>query len=273
MSASELIKPQIEGVPETMLWTLHNRVAEANRPDGILIDPEALRIYKAIDYDFAGRFGPADGSHAVRALVSDRLLRTWIESNPEGTVVSLGEGLETQSRRVDNGRLQWITVDLPESIQFRETLLPPTKRFVHIACNALDTRWLEHVPRGPCFVVAQGLLMYFQPAEVRRLLATIARHCSGGEMFFDVLPPWFPKILGRFSQRRGYTVPPMPWGLDSKDVDTMTSWDPAIAAVESIPFEFVRGPLRPLHGAMTRLPWLRDRRLSFVHMRFARRDG
>jgi hypothetical protein len=36
------------------------------------------------------------------------------ESHPDGCVVSLGEGLATQSRRGDNGRMQWLPIDLPD---------------------------------------------------------------------------------------------------------------------------------------------------------------
>lgn len=32
------------GVPETMLWTLHNRASEARRPGSFLHDPECMRI-------------------------------------------------------------------------------------------------------------------------------------------------------------------------------------------------------------------------------------
>ena len=33
--------------------------------------------------------------------------------HPAGTVVALGEGLETQFWRPDNGRVRWLSVDLP----------------------------------------------------------------------------------------------------------------------------------------------------------------
>jgi O-methyltransferase involved in polyketide biosynthesis len=34
-----LIAPNLEGVPETMLWALYNRAAEARRPDALIADP------------------------------------------------------------------------------------------------------------------------------------------------------------------------------------------------------------------------------------------
>lgn len=58
-------------VPETMLWTLHNRASEAARPDGCLCDPKCLQIYRALDYDYVRHFGAADGSHGVRSQLFD----------------------------------------------------------------------------------------------------------------------------------------------------------------------------------------------------------
>jgi O-methyltransferase involved in polyketide biosynthesis len=123
------------GISDTMLWSLHNRASEAKRPDGILIDPDSVRIQSAINYDFALHFGDSVGSLGARAAEIDRTLRLWLEDHPDGWVVSLGEGLETQSRRVDNGRLRWLSVDLPDAIRLRERFLTPSDRFSHIAAT------------------------------------------------------------------------------------------------------------------------------------------
>jgi hypothetical protein len=82
-------------------------------------------IQSAINYDFAGHFGVPLGSLAARAVEIDRALRSWLDRHPEGIIVSLGEGLGTQSRRVDNGRMRWLTVDLPDAIRLREHFLNP----------------------------------------------------------------------------------------------------------------------------------------------------
>jgi O-methyltransferase involved in polyketide biosynthesis len=132
------ISPDLTGVSVTMLWALHNRAAEAARDDGALVDPTSLRIHQAIDYDFAGNFGDPLGSLAARAASIDQALTTWLKRCPDRQVVSLGEGLETQAHRVDNGRMRWLSVDLPGAIRLRERFLPPTNRFRHIAASALD---------------------------------------------------------------------------------------------------------------------------------------
>lgn len=128
---SHRIIPEQTGVSETTLWGLHNRASEARRSDGALTDPDCVRIHDAIDYDFAYHFGDPQGSLSVRAAEIDRMLRCWLESHPDGLVVSLGEGLETQVRRVDNDRMRWLSVDLPDAIRIREVFFQPTDRVRH----------------------------------------------------------------------------------------------------------------------------------------------
>ena len=86
------ITPKLEGVPETMLWALYNRAAEARRPDALITDPLAIQIADAIKYDYARSFGQPESGQVIRALLSDRLLRAWLQYHPGGQVVALGEG-------------------------------------------------------------------------------------------------------------------------------------------------------------------------------------
>lgn len=274
-----LAVPQLSGVPETMLWPLHNRAAEARRPDALLHDPLAVRIADAIDYDYARSFGQPDYRHVHRALVFDRLLREWLHAHPEGQVVALGEGLETQFHRVDNGRVRWLSIDLPEAIVVRARFLPDTDRHRNLACSALDLTWLNEVAdsRG-VFVTAAGLFIYFQPDEVRRVIAAIADRLASAEMAFDVNPRWLVRQSRRgWRKTRHYTTPPMPWGLDRNELDTMRSWHPNIADVRELPFRGGRGVFyRVLLPAIARMPWLRNQLPSLIHLRCrpnaARRD-
>ncbi len=55
------IAPDLSGVPNTMLWALHNRATEAARRDGVLDDPGSVRIYQSLDYDFDRNFGIPSG--------------------------------------------------------------------------------------------------------------------------------------------------------------------------------------------------------------------
>jgi O-methyltransferase involved in polyketide biosynthesis len=194
-----------------------------------------VRIQSAINYDFAGRFGDPVGSLAARAAEIDRALRSWLKHHPDGCVVSLGEGLETQGRRVDNGRLRWLSVDLPDAIRLRERFLAPTHRFCHIAASALDPVWMDAVdPQSDVFIIAQGLLMYLEPETVRRLFTSIADRFPAMEMLFDAVPRWFSHLtLWGLNQTPRYRLPAMPWGINRDELEsTLRSWHPLVATVE-----------------------------------------
>ncbi len=263
------IVPDLAGVPETMLWSLYNRASEASRPDAILIDPESLRIRAAIDYDFAGHFGAPLGSLAVRAAAIDRALREWLLRHPDGMVVSLGEGLETQSRRVDNGRMRWLTVDLEEAIGLREQFLQPTARFRHLAANALAAHWMDAVDASrPVCIVAQGLLMYLAPEAVRMLLCAIAERFPAAEILFDTVPRWFSQATRRgVHQTPRYRLPPMPWGINRDEVEaTLRAWHPRMADVKLLEYRMPRGLPLMMANITNALAVARHQVPSLVHV-------
>ncbi|MBW4092956.1 MAG: class I SAM-dependent methyltransferase [Proteobacteria bacterium] len=227
-----------------MLWSLYQRAVESRRSDAVLHDPDGVRIMEALDYDFAGHFGIPGGALAARAATIDRTLIDWLGEHPDGLVISLGEGLETQARRVDNGRMHWLSVDLPEAIRLREAFLPPTRRFRHLTMSALDPDWMERIdPVGPVFIVAQGLLMYLEPEAVGRLLGRAAACLPGARLVFDTIPPWLSwlTLLGLHQTAR-YRLPRMPWGIARDEIEpTLRRWCPGIGPVEMLPYGMPRG--------------------------------
>ena len=268
---SEKLTPELAGVPETLLWPLYNRAAEARRPDALLKDPRVLKLADAIDYPYEKNFGPPDEVHVLRALRFDDQVRLYLKNFPDATVVALGEGLETQFWRVDNGRVQWLVVDLPESVAIRRRFLPETDRHRILECSALDYRWMEEVnPAKGVFITAQGLLMYFDPEEVRRLIATCAQRFPRGGMMFDVIPRWYSQqTLTGYQKTRSYKTPRMPFGLNVNEIPSIRNYHSNIAAVQEIgagrgrSFHFnIKVPL------MKMIPGMKNRLTSFVRVDF-----
>jgi O-methyltransferase involved in polyketide biosynthesis len=261
--------PNLADVPETMLWSLYNRAIEAQLSDGVLNDPDSVRIHAALDYNFAAQFGEPAGSLAVRAAEIDRVLREWIARHPDGCVVSLGEGLETQARRVDNGRVRWLSVDLPDAIRLRERFLPPTERFRHLAMSALDPAWMACVDESDgVFIVAQGLLMYLEPERVQRLFHAIAERFERADLVFDVVPRWFSRLtLLGLRQTPQYQLPPMPWGIDRDEVGaTLQSWHGRFGEIAFLDYRVPRGLARLLLSMVEQIPCVRHELPCLIHV-------
>ena len=237
----------LDSVPETMLWNLHHRAAEARRPDTVLADPIGVELADRLAPRLERRFGVAHPllaqAQALRALRFDQEVLRFVEFNPDGTVVALGEGLETQFWRVDNGRVQWLSVDLEEGVEARAASLPSSERLRSAAGSALDERWIDEVDqtRG-VLITAQGLLMYFQPDQARGLVAGCARRLPGAWMVFDVVEPWFSqRTVSGLRNTAGYRAPPMPWGVDARECVRLADL-PAVASLERLRFPRGRGP-------------------------------
>jgi O-methyltransferase involved in polyketide biosynthesis len=256
------IVPGLSGISETMLWPLHHRACEARRNDGVLNDPAAIRIHDAIDYDFQRHFGRPGGTLAARAAQIDSSLREFLTQHPDGFVVSLGEGLETQSTRVDNGRMRWLTVDLPHAIALRERFITPTHRFRHFPASALSPDWMDNVdPTAGLCIIAQGLLMYLQPHLVEQLFRTLASRFPGATIIFDTIPRWFSKLtMDGLQQTPHYRLPPMPWGLDRDEIKTtLNHWHPTHTCMTFLDYRSPRFPHRHTADFIETLPILRQK--------------
>lgn len=254
----------LSDVPETMLWTLYGRAREAMRDDTALPDPEAVRIYQSIDYDFRRSFGPANPLLAMRAKAFDESLKRHLQRCPGSSVVNLGEGLETQRFRVGAPGSQWLSVDLPAAMRVRERFIPASDSCRHLAVSATETsQWFPAVSRDePVFLSAQGLLMYLPPAKVQRLLQDIADYFPRFRMVFDVIPGW----VARASRLQNglpltpyYRTPPMPWGVSRYAIQPrLRRWLGTEVVIEAQDYPaFPRGLLRRASQLAPRLPGAR----------------
>ena len=272
----------LSGAAEALLWNLYQRACEARRPDAVLADPKAVELVDTIGYPFRERFG--DGGlgqwQALRARCFDLAVGRFLGRYPDGTVVALGEGLETQFWRVDNGRVHWVTVDLPETITVRNEVLPASSaRQRTLACSALDETWLAEVdPRAGVLVTAQGLLMYFRPEQVHGLISACAARLPGATMVLDGVPPWFSArtMSGQLRTRQGYQAPPMPWALDGAELARLRRLHPGIGGLTELRPPRGRGVLYGgVFPLLRRVPAIRRLGLTglpIIELSFTRRD-
>jgi O-methyltransferase involved in polyketide biosynthesis len=266
---SMAIRPELSGLAETALWTLWFRAMETSRDDSMLFDPLAVDVLKKIDFPYEDRFGrlfPAQAlSLAVRVRAFDAQVRRFLASHPGGMVVALGEGLETQFWRVDNGSVRWLTVDLPDSVALRRELMPSHERQLVFAGSVLDSAWLDLV-QPPVLITAQGLLMYLPPAEVYAVLARCAQNFPGSSLIFDAVPPWLARLVTRGTA--GYRPPPLLWTLKPAQLADLASIDPAIVEVREVIPPSGRGIVGWLLPRWRHIPVIRRHRPMIIALRF-----
>lgn len=182
-----LLAMELGAVQQTMLITLH---ARATAGDG-----EARRLVEAIDFDF-GIFERHAGLtalfHVLRSDSYDAWTRDFLAECPHGTVVELGAGLSTRADRLDNGTANWLFVDLPDAAALRRSLLPDGERRRTVTGSLLDPDWVPSVAEapGPYLFLAEGVLVYLSPPDVRAALARVASGFPGCRVALDTYGAW-----------------------------------------------------------------------------------
>jgi methyltransferase (TIGR00027 family) len=246
---------QLSAVSNTALLTLWARALEARSADPILTDPAAVLLAERLRPHLAALATPlyrqlvADRlprllitSLALRAQYFDQMARDFLLRFPRGVVVNLGSGLDTRFERLDaaSGRVfdsvRVVEIDLPPVIALKEQLLSPHPRHTLLAASVLDHSWMAALDRYDdrrLLFLAEGLLMYFPPDEVRRLVLALVKRFPGSELVADLFhgmwmrPPWRDWI-SRKMQRQFHFDPDasFEFGLDSPD--EMAKWHPDI---------------------------------------------
>ena len=250
----EPIAVDLSGVPETLLWNLGRRAAAARAGGSVLDDPIAIEVTGRLQHDFPDTTRGARW-HAVRVATFDHAVRRFLSEHPAGQVVALGEGLETQFWRVDNGRVRWLSVDLPVTLALRRQVLPDGPRQRSHAGSALGLDWLEQLdPAAPVLVTAQGLLPYFQRSEVHELIAAIAARLPGSLFIFDVVPEKMLELARRTSgPERDQAVELWSWSFSPRE-RTAISKIAGVASIEDLVPPRAPGLVPVTLRAVRRLP-------------------
>jgi len=192
----------LRGVMETLLITLYLRAMESGRPDALITDDKAVALVKKISDDGLYDFGRITSLHLseenrlviiLRNREFDRCARDYLARHPDAVVAHIGCGLDTRFERVDNGRVEWYELDLPNVIGIRRELTGgETGRHHLLGCSVLDDEWMDKVSvhQGRTFLfLAEGVFMYFKEAEAKRLVLRLRDRFPGAELAFDAYSP------------------------------------------------------------------------------------
>ena len=215
---SDRIALDLAGVPETLLLPLWGRAMDARSPRPILGDTTAASVVERLDFDFA-RISTQLSKYsslywARRALLLDGIIRAFVAEHPGATVVNVGCGLDTTFHRVDDGRLRWVDMDLPEVIRVRRQMLTEGPRNRLLEASLLDPGWIDEVGEsGPLLVVAGGVLFYFDEPTLEAVLRELATRRPGVQLAFDMLS-WFGRWMSNaYLKRAGIKGAPILWAV------------------------------------------------------------
>jgi methyltransferase (TIGR00027 family) len=200
----------ITHVSDTARWVAIYRAMESERPDALFHDPYARRLAGPRGEEIV-RAMPRGRSMAwpmiVRTAVMDELIVRAVQRDGVHTVVNLAAGLDTRPYRLPVPRsLRWIEADFPDLLAYKEEQLAGEKPRCQLERVAIDLTDGEKRRAffqdavsgggGGTLVVAEGLLVYLEAAEVATLADDL--HATGFAWWLiDLGSPGLLKMLSR----------------------------------------------------------------------------
>jgi methyltransferase (TIGR00027 family) len=181
----------VRNISDTALWVAYFRARETQRPDALFCDPHAERLAGELGFHIAKTL--PDGTKnewawVTRTYLFDQFLSREIQGGAT-MVVNLAAGLDARPYRMPlPPTLQWVEVDLPEIISYKENILANEKPKCRLERVSLDLSdgparrkfFAELNNRATKIAIAsEGLLLYFAPEEV----ASLARDLSAAPHF------------------------------------------------------------------------------------------
>lgn len=269
---------QLSDVSATGLLTLYCRAKESQSAQPILNDPYAVALTRQINTLTAdspdpmlrslalGKVESKLATHiALRARRYDQYALDFLARHPDGLLVNLGCGMDTRFQRIDNKRLIFFDLDLPEMIRFKRQFISPSERYQFIGCSVLDLAWMDELAayaRRPALFLAEGLFMYLEQERVQELVVGLQRSFPGAELVCEVfqrrmLSKWM-KALTRMKMQRQLKM-----GRDAEfkfgiaDSREMESWHAGIEFLDDWSYFDSNHPKLGWMRWMRHIEWMR----------------
>lgn len=220
-------------VQKTLFLPLWGRAAETRKTKPLLVDKTAVKIIDQVDFDFQPMAGNLDELTQIawikRSLICDQVIRIFLASYPQGTIVNIGCGLDTTFERTDNGKLKWYDLDLPDVIELRRKFIQENDRRKFITSSFLEKEWLEGIEvSGNVLFMAAGVFYYFKEQEIKEFIIRLVNTYPGSELLFDACSPLGVRIANKKVvessglDEKSYLT----WGLENKK--DILAWDSRI---------------------------------------------
>lgn len=190
---------EINQISRTAFLTLQCHALDAAAKNPILNDRSALKTLEYLktiirDSDSAlyqrilqDRIKGSLVKHtALRARQYDLYIRDFIGKYPEAAVVNIGCGLDDRFSRIDNGKIRYYDLDLPDIMDIKRLFFPPRERYGQISQSVFEFDWINSIVSEHVILVAEGVFMYCKEEDVRVLFHHLQSRLKDPEIVFEV---------------------------------------------------------------------------------------
>lgn len=186
---------QFGDIQETALIPLAIKASETARPNARIKDLKAKEIIDTLGVDVS-KYDPFLSHEGVvaRTILYREQLKELLKEYPDAVCINLGCGFDDKFSQVDNGRLQWFDVDLPDQIAVRRKVYEDRERCVMLDGDALSGDWTKSLPASDMYlIVMEGVLEYFSKEQVRICLNMLCDSFSHGYLLAELHSPFMAK--------------------------------------------------------------------------------
>ena len=256
---------KLNNVSETMLITLYMRATDAKSEKPILNDKKSEEIISQINYDFS-KFKHAWASYygvLSRAKMMDNEVKKFMKKYPDCVIVSIVCGLDTRFERVDNVKITWYNLDLPEVIENRKLLFKENDRVKNISKSVFESDWTKEVVTDgkELLIISEGVLMFFNENEVKKVLEILVNNFDKFELHLDLLYKGTIKMSTKHDTLKKMNDVKFKWGV--KDGSEVVKLEPKLKQIGLINFTKKMSKILPLSKKIF-IPifWLMNNRLG-----------
>ena len=166
------------------------------------MDNKAVSIINSIPYDFTviskNISKIVQAGWIARSIFFDKKIKAFIDEHPKVSIVNIGCGLDTTFDRVDNGKIQWIDLDLPDTIALRKKYIAESNRRCFVPKSVFDKSWYDIIEnKYKVMLLIAGVLCYFDESDVKRLFIDFHTIIPGAEVIFDYFSNFGVKISNK----------------------------------------------------------------------------
>jgi len=215
MAETQTAQPQeVRNISDTARWAAYFRAQETKRSDAIFRDPYAERLCGQHGVDIANTL-PDGNKHAwawvTRTYLFDHFITQELQRGVD-LVLNLAAGLDARPYRMKlPASLQWIEVDLPGILAYKEEILAgekPACALERIRLDLADVNARRALFAGlnqrakKILVLVEGLLIYLSAAEVAALAKDLASGASFQRWLMDLCSPGLLKMMQKTTGKR-----------------------------------------------------------------------
>lgn len=199
----------VRHISDTARWAAYFRAQETARPDALFRDPFAERLAGQHGVDIAHTL-PEGNKHAwawvTRTYLFDHFLMQELNQGVD-LVLNLAAGLDARPYRMQlPASLQWVEIDLPEILGYKEGILAGEKpvcaleriRLDLVDGNARRAFFVQLNRRAKkILVLTEGLLIYLSAEEVAALARDLASGANFQRWVLDIASPGLLRMMQR----------------------------------------------------------------------------